>query len=296
VTVYLVCEGSGPRLDERVLDALVIQAHNLNVLAVSAGGDRGLGPVRAFLKSRSTGDDAISVEDRNYRPRALAQASWANAGAPAFIWRRHEIENYLLHPPVVLALFDDYRITLGTPWAAALPATEADVSALLRGLATPLIENHAGEMLRDELFSLTEPYRLRYRPPAPPAAVGMPAPGQAQWLPALQMEGARLIQACNGVTNLQHLQSAEIAARYQSLLAQSQAPAFFSSDDYLIDLGGKELLASLAHYLQGHGVPGGLNRDELADELLRVLVPIYQPGVIYQPDDFDELATILAQY
>ena len=31
----------------------------------------------------------------------------------------------------------------------------------------------------------------------------------------------------------------------------------------------------------------------LADGLLRVLVPIYQPNTIYQPDDFAELAVIL---
>jgi hypothetical protein len=30
--------------------------------------------------------------------------------------------------------------------------------------------------------------------------------------------------------------------------------------------------------------------------LLRVLIPLYQPGILYNPDDFQELATILAQY
>src|SRR4051794_15404601 len=94
-------------LDERVLDAIVIQHYNLGIFMASAGGDRGLGAVRAYLGSRSPRDVAISTQDRNYRPQGLAQATWANPSGRSFIWRRHEIENYLLQPRVVLELCND---------------------------------------------------------------------------------------------------------------------------------------------------------------------------------------------
>jgi hypothetical protein len=61
-------------------------------------------------------------------------------------------------------------------------------------------------------------------------------------------------------------------------------------------MGGHELMAALAAYLRGLGAPPGFTDSFLGDELLRVLVPIYQPGAIYQPDDFQELAIILQQY
>jgi hypothetical protein len=61
-------------------------------------------------------------------------------------------------------------------------------------------------------------------------------------------------------------------------------------------MGGHELMAALAAHLRGVGAPTGFTDTFLENELLRVLTPIYQPGTIYQPDDFQELATILAQY
>jgi len=73
------------------------------------------------------------VEDRDYRPGAVANATWANRAGRSFIWRRHEIENYLLHPRVVLELFNNFRAT-GAAWANSLPANEPDVSALLQSL------------------------------------------------------------------------------------------------------------------------------------------------------------------
>ena len=63
-----------------------------------------------------------------------------------------------------------------------------------------------------------------------------------------------------------------------------------------MDIGGHELMTALAAHLRGLGAPLGFTDRFLEDELLRVLITIYQPGVIYNPDDFQELATVLAQY
>jgi hypothetical protein len=92
------------------------------------------------------------------------------------------------------------------------------------------------------------------------------------------------------------LQSAAIVSRYQALLAQIQAPTFLSSGDFLSEMGGHELMAALADHLRRVGAPPGFTDSFLEEELLRVLTPIYQPGAIYQPDDFQELAAILGRY
>jgi hypothetical protein len=297
MAVHLVCEGGTTGLDNRVLDRLVIQSHNLAVQMAPSGGRGGLGAVRVYLLNRSANDVAICVEDRDYyRTRAEAHASWGNLAAGGYVWRRHEIENYLLHARIVLALFDDYRAA-GVPWVTALSASEADVSALLRAVALPLLENHAGEVLRVELLRhSTAGGNLQFgalRPPAPPGAF---VPGQVAWVAALQQEAARLSGVCTAAAALPSLQPAAIASRYQTLLAQFQAPAFLTSGDFLIDMGGHELMAALATHLRGIGAPPAFTDSFLEEELLRVLTPIYQPGAIYQPDDFQELAAILGQY
>ena len=55
-------------------------------------------------------------------------------------------------------------------------------------------------------------------------------------------------------------------------------------------------MRALTAHLRGIGAPAAFTASFLEEELLRMLIPIYQPGVIYQPDDFQELATILRQY
>jgi hypothetical protein len=73
-------------------------------------------------------------------------------------------------------------------------------------------------------------------------------------------------------------------------------PAFLTSGDFLIDMGGHELMGALAAPFRGVGAPPAFTDSFLGEELLRVLPPIYQLGTIYQPDDFHELAAILRQY
>ena len=297
MAVHLVCEGGNAGLDNRVLDSLVIQFHNLSVQLAPSGGSGGLGAVRVYLLNRSPNDVAITIEDRDYyRTQMQAHADWANPQANAYTWRRHEIENYLVCPRVLLALFDDYRAA-SVPWSLLLPATEPDAFALLHTVAAPLLENHAAEVLRVELLRhSTRAGSLQFGALKPPAPPGATVAGQAAWVPALQQEAGRLCGVCAAAAALPELQPAAIAARYQVLLAQFLLPPFLNSGEFLNDMGGHELMAALAAHLRGLGAPPGFTNSFLEEELLRVLIPIYQPGAIYQPDDFQELATILQQY
>jgi hypothetical protein len=297
VAVHLVCEGFRQGLDERVLDAVVIQYHNLAVLTSPSGGSRGLGAVRSYLEDRSANDVAIAVEDRNHRPLAEADATWANRAGRSFIWRRHEIENYLLHPRLVLALFDELRAVPGLHWAVGLPASEPDVDALLQTLAAPLLADHAAEILRDEIVrQINAVGSVSFSMARPAPLAGAQAPEQPQWLAVLLQEATRLSQTCTAVAGLPSLQDAAITARYNALVAQYQQPDFLTSGDYLCDMGGHELCAALSRHLHSLGAGSRFSQRVLSDELLRLLGQIYHPNTLFQPDDFAELAAILAQY
>jgi hypothetical protein len=295
VAVYLVCEAFRQGLDERVLRTLVIQFHNLNVLIEPACGSKGHGAVRNYLESRGAHDTAITVEDRDYRGQAVARATWANQAGKSFVWRRHEIENYLLHPRAVLELFKGFRAA-GASWANALPGTEADVSAWLQMLASPLLEEHAAEVLKHEVVQQINGCGSLSFGPGRPILPGAHTCGQAQWVPALQQEAIRLCQTCSTVATLPALQPAAIPARYLANLADFQNPAFLTSGDFLTEMKGKALLAAFSRHLVGLGAPTALDSNGLANELLHVLERIYQPNSLYQPDDFLELATILQRY
>jgi hypothetical protein len=297
MAVFLVCEGESNGLDNRVLNPLVIQYHNLTVQMAPSGGSGGLGSVRRYLENLPGNNTAIYIADRDYdRSHAEALAGWGNHAANGYHWRQHEIENYLLHPRVVLTLFNDLRSN-GFAWANPLPATEADVHALLRTIASPLLENHAAEVLRVELRNhSTAAGNLQFGPPRPPIPPGATVPGQAGWVSALQNEAARLGTACSAAATHASLQAPAIAARYQVLLADFQNPAFLTSGDFLRDMGGHELMAALAAHLRIGGAPPAFTDTFLENELLGVLIRIYAPGAIYQPDDFQELAAILSQY
>lgn len=193
MAVYLVCEYA---LDGRVLDAVVIQRHNLNAQIALSGGNAGLGAIRRYLETRTTHDVAITIRDRDYdRTLAEANATWANTTGRELVRRRHEIENYLLEPRVVLDLFNEWRALPTVSWATALPSTEADVDTLLQQLAVPLIPSHAADLFRAETTQATNAIgSVRFtRPNAQPAA-GSQTPGPAEWLTALVTEGARLCQ------------------------------------------------------------------------------------------------------
>jgi hypothetical protein len=296
VAVYLVCEDA---IDGRVLDAVVVQRSGLNVQIALAGGSAGLGAIRRYLETRTTPNDtALTVRDRDYdRTLTEANALWTKPAGREFVWRRHEIENYLLEPKVVLDLFSEWRALPSATWATALPATEADVDSLLQSLAVPQIPAHAAELLRTEITQATNAVgSVRFTRPNVQPAPGSPTPGQAEWLAALVAEAVRLCGACTALAALPELQSAAVTSRYNALLAQCQAPTFLTSREYLREMGGKELLAALAQHLYGLGAPGRLNSNAIADQLLTTLGRVYKPNALFQPDDFAELATVLAQY
>jgi hypothetical protein len=112
----------------------------------------------------------------------------------------------------------------------------------------------------------------------------------------LQGEAARVCRDCLALGALAELQPAGVAGRYAALVAQYQAQAFLTSGDYLVDVGGKQLLRALSRHLRALGAPARLTREVLEDQLVQAAERVYQPNALYQPDDFAQLAAILARY
>lgn len=305
--VHLVCEGPADGLDVRVLDAVVAQILSVPVLISAAGGDSSLGSVAAWLEEKSRRQlsdgslsrptaSALCIQDRNYRPRTEAQVGWNRSDAKRLIWLRHEIENYLLEPLVVLATFDSFRRTVIAPWAHALPTDAPAVTGLLASLAQPQLEDHVGQLVLAELWAAKGAAgETNFNLSRPLPSSGAVHPGRSEWLSALTQEVARLKGDFIAIGNLKILEALEIQARYDALLAALQAAAFISSGAYLSDIGGTELLGALHAHLHTAGA-ARLSREDLENELVEALARTYRPNSVFYPDEFQMLAERLTRF
>src|SRR5262245_10029634 len=104
--LWLVCEGEPGSVDVALLQRVFDEVLAAEIVVAPACGSSP-SPVAQFLQFHRCGKAAF-VRDRDYRPRAMAEASLVD-GKPSFFWRRHSIENYLLPPPILLQAFQDLR-------------------------------------------------------------------------------------------------------------------------------------------------------------------------------------------
>lgn len=305
---YLICEGHANSVDLRLLDMIVAQrlCPGLSIKVVPSGGDSGLNAVRFYHEQRSRrvqtrgskrgklghpDDKAFSIQDRNFRSRAEADGSWLSINNKSLIWRRHEIENYLLAPSVVLEAFNVLRASpkyKNSPGVEKIPVGESEVSSLLRDIAKPLLENHAGEVLRYELDVALKQSRAFA---ILNSSTNIGDWTRTQWLTHLHLEGQRIQCECNTVINLPDLTPAAIDQRYDAIFARVGAPAFLASGTFLEEMGGHELMSGLVKHLHSLGKIK-IGTAELEEVLLQAFGNVYQPG-FFAPDDFDELATKL---
>lgn len=230
MTIYLVCESDTANLDSRVIDQLIIQRHGLEVLVVGGGGDSGLGAIRQHLEQtdavvsspRTTiRSIAHSIEDRNFQPIDRVEASWL-AGKRRQIWRRHEIENYLLHPSALV-----HFVTHQLP-GCGLPETGDAAIDLLIQIGKAHLEDHVGERIKHLWQQQVQGYGLSFAPRRS-AAHGAPVPLRQQWCPDLEAECERLLGASQSVSSLPNLQPGQVTARYDELHGRLQADSFFPS-------------------------------------------------------------------
>ncbi len=289
MSTYLVCEGSTDGLDIRVLNLVIVQKLGRDVLLEPAGGDSSLGSVAEYLRQRY-GARAYTIEDRNFRPQEKAEETWQQTGQTQWIWRRHEIENYLLDPRLIAAAFQSLQ-NARVPGAANLPTDAQSIFTALQKLARPMLERHAGWLTYWQLnaWKNTPANDVRWLKPKDALPAGSPLPGPRQeWLDYLCSECRRLKQACKHLVDDTTFDESNIIRYYDDALGRVSASEFLNSGRFLWDLEGKELLSSLMTFINRQGL-SQLSRSDFETELLDALDRLYTPG-FFEPDDFAQLA------
>jgi len=301
MSIYLVCEGPADGLDVRVLNVVVAQKLGREVQIVPAGGERSLGSVASWLEERSRAslpdgtlspprDRAYTVEDRNFRSPEEVERTWQRLNQKRWVWRRHEIENYLLDPRLVADAFRALKAA-HVRGADALPDDPGAVFSLLQELALPMLEDHAGWLTYWRLVSYkrnTVDTRMLWPHPPLQPSPGSSYPGRAEWLDYLHSECVRLKEACKQMSEAATFDEPAIVEAYDHTLSQVTHPDFLASGRFLLDLGGHELMSALRAYVNQAGVPR-LSHSDLETELLNALDQLYDPG-FFEPNDFAQLA------
>ncbi len=290
MNIYLVCEGKPDGLDVRVLDLIIAQKYDRMVQIEPAGGSGSLGGVASWLEERSPLNQAHSVQDRDFRPLVEIEQIWQRPNQKRWVWRRHEIENYLLDPRVVADVFRALKAD-GVRGTDTLADDSDAIFGLLQKLAQPMFEDHVGWLTYWDLVSRKRNVgdtRLLWPDPHLQSTSGSQYPGQAEWLHYLRSECVRLKEACERVSKDVTFDELDIVKMYEDNLSKVAHSDFLTSGRFLRDMGGKELMSALCSYVNQTGVPG-LSRSLLEEELLKALDRLYEPG-FFEPDDFAQLA------
>jgi len=288
---YLICEGRADGLDVMVLNSIIAQKLGRDVVIEAAGGERGLGSVAFYIEMRYS-TRAYFIEDRNYRSLEEVEAVWVRTDGKRFIWRRHEIENYLLDPRVVADAFASLRTTTQN-WPTTLPQTPEEVDKMLQQLAGLMIEHHAGwvtgRLVKKKRAAADHRFKWPEPPLKPPA--GDRYPRRQEWLDHLCQECSRVKGDCVAFAQLPDFEMTAVTALYDQVLSEAKQPDFFSSGQYLVDMAGKELTTALCEFINQQGV-SNLSRADLETELINALGRQYAHG-FFDPDDFSDLANRL---
>jgi hypothetical protein len=286
-----------PSFEIRVISDLVnANSPKEEIQVQGCGGCRGLGAVAAYLeKARGRHAVAAYVQDRDYRPLKWAEDSYTD-GKRGFMWRRHEVENYLAEPEVVVQAMETLRASLtelpsGPPsWADALPVRVQAVHEVLSDCARQRAVVEAASMT---LWSLQGDIdcmgRVQVRQPV------LVHPSGAlfeRWecVSAIRRECERVITGARTLQNRAVLDPDQAERRYEAILAEISTVEYRAQRRFLRDFGGAELLTSFHRWLsQSCGVR--IRRQRLMTELALAAPAVYTNNPrLFDPDDFRELA------
>lgn len=299
--LILICEGREGSLDERVLNKMIVQKFNKSIQIIPAYGDANLNKVAEyhreksrFKKSNGTWTEPLSqvftIQDRNFATSEKVEQSWS-PDSLHFIWRRHEIENYLLDIRIIAKAFANLQKSSMIKWPEQLPIEAEQISELLQNLARPMIENFVGWKCYWTLIAFkNNQVNTGFRRPEKNSLIkkiGVNYPDKQSWLNYLHDECARLKSDCKKLMELREFDLPDIDQLFDRNLELVQSTEFWSSGKYIEELGGHELLKALLDFMNQFGLP--ISKTDLEDELLYALNQIYAPG-FYAPDDFQSLA------
>lgn len=305
-SLVLICEGGTADLDFRILDKVLRGVFRLSVDLQPAQGNLSVKAIaewfehRHFDASKTSSKQAIgqtksigakpktqifSIRDRDYLSTGDVEDSWRD-GSRKLIWRRHEIENYLIDPKIVHRFFGHVRDGIALRWADGLPTNFNDVCGLLLGIAQQRFDHHVGRLLFHDLRNDILKYGDGLNLAMPSISAKEAVPSKQEWLDALNSETSRVQRNCRGVAAMHDWDEGVIARRFDEIAANLEQDGFTSSERCLREIDGKELIWGLWAFLNRDRGLAELDISKLTHELVTALVRFYQSGEQLDHDDF----------
>ena len=225
----LLCEGDS---DERFLNRIF---NTRELRAQQVGGARNIRPAAAYLTQQN--QLVFTIQDRDFRSLSEAEECYSeNYTEQHFLWRRHELENYLIEPRVVANCFKQ----LQSHSKITLPDTEDSARYWIKNLVRDLLEDQAGRQTAWELH-----HQLRDTLPAAFSLFqGNAIQNREEWQNCLINEMSKIRSQVQRFEDVQTT-DANILHSYETNLQAFSEPGFLNTDKHLRDFGGHEMIQKI---------------------------------------------------
>ena len=273
----LLCEGDS---DERLLDR-IFNTRELKTQQV--GGTRNLRPAAAYLTRQN--QLVFTIQDRDFRPLCEAEECYSeNYAERHFMWRRHELENYLIEPRVVANCFKQ----LQSHSKVTLPDTEDSASHWIKNLSRDLLEDQAGRQTAWELrHQLHDTF-----PITSSISQGSAIQSREEWQNCLINEMKEIRSQAQQFEGFVQTTDADILQNYEANLQVFSEPSFLDRDRHLKDFGGHEMVQKIYQEAQINVRRYGL--QDFQTDLVNSFVEEWNRDPSFlQPNDFADLSAAI---
>ena len=273
----LLCEGES---DERFLDRIF---NTRELKAQQVGGARNLRPTTAYLALQN--QPVFTVADRDFRPLSEAEECYSeNYTERHFMWRRHELENYLIEPRVVANRFKQ----LQPHSKITLPDTEDSARHWIKNLAQALLEDQAGRRTSWELrHQLHDTF-----PTTSSRSQGNAIQNREEWQNRLISEMREIRSQARRFDEFVQTTDADILQSYEANLQIFSEPSFLNTDGHLKDFGGHEMVQKIYQEARINVSRYGL--QDFQTDLVESFVEEWNHDPSFlQPNDFADLSAAI---
>ena len=269
----LLCEGDS---DERLLDRIF---NTRELKAQQVGGVGNLRPAAAYLTRQN--QPVFTIQDRDFRPLSEAEECYdPNYADRHFMWRRHELENYLIEPRVVANCFKQLQ-----PYSkVTLPETENSARHWIKNLAQDLLEDQAGRQTAWELRRQLHDTFPTISSISQENAILSREEWQNRLITAME-EMRSQTQQFEGFVQTT---DTNILQNYETNLQAFSEHSFLDMDGHLKDFGGHEMVLKIYQEARINVRHYGL--QDFQTDLVNSFVEEWNRDPSFlQPNDFDDL-------
>lgn len=273
----LLCEGDS---DERLLNRIF---NTRELKAQQVGGASNLRPAAAYLTRQN--QLVYTIQDRDFRPLSEAEECYSeNYAERHFMWRRHELENYLIEPRVVANCFKQLQ-----PYSKiTLPDTENSARHWIKNLARDLLEDQAG---RQTVWELRRQLHNTF-PTTSSRSQGDAIQSREEWQNRLISEMIEIRSQAQQFEEFVQTTDADILQNHEANLQAFSKPSFLNKDKHLRDFGGREMVQKIHQEARLNVSRYGL--QEFQTDLVESFVEEWnRDSSFLQPDDFADLSAAI---